>query len=287
MIAREMPSAEILASMQHVEQRALDLRDAGVPGTLEELKARAYLDLLQERDSRSAQATQDPSQPAAAGGAPDGNAGPDDNAGPGGQSQPAQGRGPSIAALVNIVFPASALDGDDGPPGEVAGFGLIDHHDIRDLAAAAARHPATRWCVTVVNPDGTAAAHGCAAGPRPWPLGRDPDAGPGPPLHLKPRELMDGLKIKLNRVIRGPCNHAEAQSRYRPGRTLQHLVKVRNATCTAPGCGGRPPAATWTTPTPGTGAAGLVRVTSPLSAVTTTGVSRPKDGGWNSRNPAS
>ena len=53
MIAREMPSAEILASMQHVEQRALDLRDAGVPGTLEELKARAYLDLLQERDSRS------------------------------------------------------------------------------------------------------------------------------------------------------------------------------------------------------------------------------------------
>ena len=48
---------------------------------------------------------------------------------------------------------------------------------------------------------------------------------------------MDALKIKLNRVIRGPCNHADAQSRYRPGRTLQHLVKVRNATCTAPGCG--------------------------------------------------
>ena len=62
MSAREMPSAEVLASMQHVEQRALDLRDAGVPGTLEELKARAYLDLLQERDSRPAQATR--SEPA-------------------------------------------------------------------------------------------------------------------------------------------------------------------------------------------------------------------------------
>ena len=274
MIAREMPSAEILASMQHMEQRALDLRDAGVPGTLEELKARAYLDLLQERDSRPAPAPApadpDPGRPAAAGdgrggNGPDGNAGPGDpddpgdggpgGGGPGGKGGPgpasgpagtglgghsqaaAQGRGPSIAALVNITIPASALEGDTGPPGEVAGFGLVDHHDTCDLAAAAARHPATRWCVTVLNPDGTAAAHGCAAGPRPWSPGSDTSAGPGPPLHLKPQELMDTLKIQLNSVIRGPCNHAEAQSRYRPGRSLQHLVKVRNATCTAPGCG--------------------------------------------------
>jgi hypothetical protein len=33
MIAREMPADEVLASWQHVEQRALDLRAAGVPGT--------------------------------------------------------------------------------------------------------------------------------------------------------------------------------------------------------------------------------------------------------------
>ena len=52
MIARELPSDEVLASWQHVEQRALDLRAAGVPGTLQELRVRAYLDLLQERDSR-------------------------------------------------------------------------------------------------------------------------------------------------------------------------------------------------------------------------------------------
>ena len=54
MIAREMPSDEVLASWQHIEQRALDLRAAGVPGTLRELRVRAYLDLLQERDSRAA-----------------------------------------------------------------------------------------------------------------------------------------------------------------------------------------------------------------------------------------
>ncbi len=49
---RELPSVEVLASMQHVEDRARALRDAGVPGTWEELKVRATLDLLQERDSR-------------------------------------------------------------------------------------------------------------------------------------------------------------------------------------------------------------------------------------------
>ena len=54
MVARELPSDEVLASWQHVEQRALDLRAAGVPGTLQDLRVRAYLDLLQERDSRAA-----------------------------------------------------------------------------------------------------------------------------------------------------------------------------------------------------------------------------------------
>ncbi len=49
-----MPSVEVLASMQHVEDRARALRDAGIPGTWEELKVRATLDLLQERDSRPA-----------------------------------------------------------------------------------------------------------------------------------------------------------------------------------------------------------------------------------------
>ena len=41
MIAQELPCDEVLASWQHVEQRALDLRAAGIPGTLEELRVRA------------------------------------------------------------------------------------------------------------------------------------------------------------------------------------------------------------------------------------------------------
>ena len=59
MIGREMPSDEVLASWQHVEQRALDLRAAGLQGSLRELRVRASLDLLQERDSRPAPAGPD------------------------------------------------------------------------------------------------------------------------------------------------------------------------------------------------------------------------------------
>jgi hypothetical protein len=188
-----MPSADVLASMQHVEERARALREAGVPGTWEELKVRATLDLLQERDSRPA------------------------------------GTGPAVGAMITITVPHTALEGDTGPPGEVAGFGITDHADTRDLIAAAAGHPATRWCVTVLHPDGTAAAHGCAAGPRPW--------VPGPmPL----RGLLDFLNIReFTPVIRGPCQHAAAEARYRPSRQLQHLVRARTATCAAPGCGRR------------------------------------------------
>src|SRR5580704_5922850 len=84
MVARELPPDEILASWQHVEQRALDLRAAGLPGTLQELRVRGYLDLLQERDSRPAVAD-GRDDTGEQGGPPDG--GPQDHgSGPGGGS---------------------------------------------------------------------------------------------------------------------------------------------------------------------------------------------------------
>jgi hypothetical protein len=120
MVAREMPSDEVLASWQHIEQRALDLRAAGVPGTLRELRVRAYLDLLQERDSRTAPAD------------PDANGSP---ARPDG--------GPSLAAQITITVPVTAMDGDPSAAGEVGGFGLVDSADTRALLAAASRDPRT------------------------------------------------------------------------------------------------------------------------------------------------
>ena len=231
MVARELPPDEVLASWHHVEQRALDLRAAGVPGTLQELRVQAYLDLLQERDSRPVPVGPDDTHQA--GGPPDdGNrTGGNDGSGPGGGRGPGDqtGRdtGPSFAALVNITVPWSAWTGQSGSPADVAGFGLVDAADARDLAAAAARDPRTRWCVTTLRPDGTAAAHGCA-------LGRHPPPGPDPPPGTRPQ---DWLRVRMTPIARGTCGHDHAEPGYRPSRKLQHLIRTRNARCTAPGCG--------------------------------------------------
>jgi hypothetical protein len=211
MIARELPCAEVLASWQHVDQRAHDLRAAGMPGSLRELRIQAYLDLLQERDSRPAPVGSDRGGSATAD--PDGNGGPQDedddadsggNGGPTGPQDGDGGRGPdgngssesgpqggpdgparqatrhhgpAVAALINLTVPLDTVLGLSATPGEAAGFGLLDAADARDLVAAAARHPDTRWCVTALHPDGTAAAHGCARGRHPPPPGTGP-AGP-------------------------------------------------------------------------------------------------------------
>ncbi len=46
-----LPPADVLAADQRLTDRALALRAAGLPGSLEELRARAYLDALLGRDS--------------------------------------------------------------------------------------------------------------------------------------------------------------------------------------------------------------------------------------------
>jgi len=105
---------------------------------------------------------------------------------------------------------------------------MLDGEDARDLAAAAARHPRTRWCLTV-NPDGTAAAHACLPG--------RPHAPPG----TGPPGSAPALTTPLTPVARGPCDHPRAEAGYHPSRKLTHLIRARSATCTAPGC--RRPAA--------------------------------------------
>jgi hypothetical protein len=218
MTARELPSDQVLAGWQNIEQRALDLRAAGVPGSLRELRTIAYLDLLQERDSRLTAGTvpdqghspadgtasdggpsDDPERPEGPEG-PDPDGGPQDGpggnggnggsgpvprspagTGPDGRARPgSKDTGPCLAALVNLTVPLATALGLSGTPGEAGGFGLLDAATARDLLAAAGRSPHTRWCVTVLYPDGTAAAHGCASGRHPPPPGPEPP-GPEPP----------------------------------------------------------------------------------------------------------
>jgi hypothetical protein len=221
MVARELPSAEVLASWQHIEQRALDLRAAGIPGSLQELRIRGYLDLLQERDIRDlavpgqASAPDQPppdSQPPT-GPRPDGPGG----SGSGPTPSPGPAAGPRVAALVTITIPWATHQGRSELPGEADGFGVLDGDEARDLAAAAARHPRTRWCVTALYPDGTAAAHACLPG-------RHPPPG------------LARLTAPLLPVVRGPCDHAHAEVGYHPSRKLAHLIRARNGRCTAPGC---------------------------------------------------
>ena len=72
---RDLPSADVLAADQRISARARQLRSAGVTGTLDELRARAYLDFLLGRDSMPPQPSGQP-QPASespAGGPPAGN----------------------------------------------------------------------------------------------------------------------------------------------------------------------------------------------------------------------
>ena len=69
-------------------------------------------------------------------------------------------------------MPLAACDGGPGACGQADGFGLVDAEDAPALVAAASRNPKTRWCVTALHPDGTAAAHACATGQYRWSAGQ-------------------------------------------------------------------------------------------------------------------
>jgi hypothetical protein len=155
--------------------------------------------------------------------------------GPDGRARPARrDTGPRLAALVNITVPLATALGLSGTPGEAGGFGLLDAGTARDLLAAAGRSPHTRWCITVLNPDGTAAAHGCAPGRHPPPPGPEP---PGPPPDTRAGDYLRSLRARLTPIARGTCDHRYAETGYQPSRKLQHLIRTRSTRCTAPGCG--------------------------------------------------
>ncbi|MBV9384764.1 MAG: hypothetical protein JO242_29400, partial [Streptosporangiaceae bacterium] len=102
-------------------------------------------------------------------------------------SPAAPGGRAAFPALINLLIPASTLLGCSGAPGEAAGWGLLDPATTQDLVTAASHHPATRWCITVTGPDGTATAHGCAPGHHPYdPQTYRPDPESPPPGGIPP-----------------------------------------------------------------------------------------------------
>ena len=236
---RELPMAEARAADQRITAWARQLKQAGLDGSMDQLRARACLDLLLGRDSR-------PEQPAA------------DGASTANATVPA-----GFAAKVNLTIPLTTLLDQADRPGEVHGIGPIDPWLARDLARAAAQHPKTTWCVTVTDGQGHAVGHGCA---RPEPRAHHrhrakpgkpgPQAGPefaftaedgrGPPggygtWRLHTGEAGPDLTVSLEPITTENCDHGFAARGHEPGVKLRHLSQVRYATCTGPTC--RRPAA--------------------------------------------
>ena len=234
----ELPPAEVLAADQRITARARELRAAGLEGDMDQLRARAFLDLLLGMDSRP----RDPqaSDPQAS------------------DSQP----GPvpaGFAGRVTLTVPLATLARLADRPGELSGLGPIDPWLARDLASSAARNPKTTWCVTITDEKGHATGHGCA---RPEPKSHRKRAGPGPPdgpgfsftpasrdgppggygtWRLRTPGPGPGLIISLDPLTTDPCDHQHESSRHDPGVKLRHLSQIRHATCTSPIC--RRPAA--------------------------------------------
>ena len=152
------------------------------------------------------------------------------------------GRAPFPAAI-NLLVPAGTAFGWSAMPGEAARE-IVDPVTLREMMQAASRHPATRWCVTLVAQDGTAVAHGCARGRHHWdpPPGATRTTTPAPgqePSSARAAalaEFLARLKPGFEPIARDACDHRHAEPRYRPGRKLRHLILARNATCPAPGC---------------------------------------------------
>ena len=159
LMGRELPPAEVLAADQRITAWARELRAAGLDGDMDVLRARAYLDILLDKDSRP---RQDSGGDAARGqrrpgqrrpgqrrpgqrrpgqqrrragtreaGRPDGPGGP-----PGTSTVPA-----GFAGRINLTVPLATLLDLAERPGEIPGIGPIDPWLARDLAGAAARPP--------------------------------------------------------------------------------------------------------------------------------------------------
>jgi hypothetical protein len=130
--------------------------------------------------------------------------------------QASRAAGLTLRGSVNLVLPLSTWLGWSSSPGEVAGFGPLDAADSQALAAALAREPATKWCVTVTDSNGRAVAHGCArAGPtRPTAKSAGPTEGPAP---FEGPATREGRGPHQDRTPHKGFNPREGPSREGPG----------------------------------------------------------------------
>ena len=268
---RELPPAQVLAADQRITWWARQLKAAGLEGSMDELRARAYLDLLLDQDSRPAT----PATPATPAG-PDAEDGGGDT-GEGDRTVPPRtppGSGVIPAGFTgrnHLTVPLATLLELASRPGEIPGLGPVDPWLARDLARASAASPKTTWCLTVTDDQGHAIGHGCAR-PEPRkhprrradqhgtgpPGGHDPPGGPGftftpagadgpvgahgPPGGYGSWRFSTGIRgqpawlISIDPIAIDTCDHRFAAAGHDPGVKLRHLSQIRHAFCTGPMC---------------------------------------------------
>jgi hypothetical protein len=237
---RDLPPAEALAADQRITAYARELKAAGLDGTMDQLRARAFLDLTLGVDSRLCDS--DAGDPQDRDGVP--------------AAKPAHG----TRASVNLTVPLSAALGQSERPGEAAGFGAVDPDVARGLVRDAAADPRSTWCVTVTDQRGEPVGHGCARPVRAGSGGRAtpvPGHGPGYPALTLERDhgppessgtsggygrwrlrLGDSREfmVDIGPVPVVDCDHRDESPGYRPRARLRHLVEIRDGECTYPTC---------------------------------------------------
>jgi hypothetical protein len=223
--------------------------------------------------------------------------GPGAGAGTGWPPVAGPGSGTGLTGTISLTVPLATWLGLTGQPGEATGYGHLDAAASRDLAAAIAAGPGTRWHLIITGPDGTAIGHGRARKGNPPPNDPPPPGGTGPPSDPAPPggtgppgspappggtgppgspappggtgppgspappggtgqsggmpppsgPALPGLTgdagqlrwlagIKISWLETGACGHPRETFAYQPSATLRNLIKIRNATCTFPGC---------------------------------------------------
>ncbi len=262
---RELPPAEVLAADQRITWWALQLKAAGLEGSMDQLRARAYLDLLLDTDSRPTT----PVAKAEVGSAPPSPPSPPSPASPSGPAgswtPPGSGVIPAgFTGRNHLTIPLATLIELADRPGEIPGLGPVDPWLGRDLARASAASPKTTWCLTVTDDQGHAIGHGCARPePRKHPRRRADQRGTGPPgghdppgpgFTFTPADA-DGppggygswrfttgihgqpaLLIAIDPIAIDECDHRFQAKGHDPGVKLRHLSQIRHAMCTGPMC---------------------------------------------------
>jgi hypothetical protein len=246
---RELEPADVIDASARLTEHARWLHTHGATGSTDELRAAAYVALLTGRSldtllpagTGAATASADPScgnvgegmsrdcsaadgwsADAASVGA-QGTGRADAGASEGGPADSeaaSAAAGGALGGAINLTMPLLAWLGLSDGPGEVAGYGPADAGTCRDLVTRTG--PGTRWCLTLTGADGRAVAHACASGP--------PAAGAAAITWAA------GVRERLQFLETGTCTHARRTSRYRPPANLVHLIRVRQRTCSFPGC---------------------------------------------------